>query len=103
MRNSVGFDEVGEGVAFGHHFAGVVPRVAELAAAADVGVGDDDAAVEQRETCRAEAEWECVAVGAVAVDVERRLAVVVEFVSAVDEGDGHLRAVVRGEPEALEA
>ena len=29
------------------HFAGVVPGVAELAAAANVGVGHDDAAIEQ--------------------------------------------------------
>ena len=49
-----GFDEVGEGVALGHHFAGVVPGVAELAAAADVRVGDDQAAVEQRAGARAE-------------------------------------------------
>jgi hypothetical protein len=31
------------------HLAGVVPGVAELAAAADVGVDHDDTAVEQRE------------------------------------------------------
>jgi len=32
-----------------HHLAGVVPGIAEFAAAADVGVGDDDAAVEECE------------------------------------------------------
>ena len=47
-------DKVAEGVGLGAEFAGVVPAVTELAAAADVGVGEDDSAVEQRETQRAE-------------------------------------------------
>ena len=62
-------NEVGEGVALDEHFAGVVPGLAEIAAAADVGIGHNDAAVEQAEAVGAEAERERVAVGAVAVDV----------------------------------
>ena len=42
-------DEVGERVALGQHLALLVPVPAQLAAAADVRDGEDDAAVEQRE------------------------------------------------------
>ncbi len=51
-----GGDEVGEGVALDEHFAGVVPGLAEVAAAADVSVGDDNAAIEQAEAVGVEAE-----------------------------------------------
>ncbi len=47
-----GGDEVGEGVALDEHLAGVVPRLAQVAAAADVRVGHDHAAIEQ-----AQASW----------------------------------------------
>jgi hypothetical protein len=47
-----------------------VPGFAEVATAADMGIGDDDAAIEQTEAVRVEAEWKCVAVGAVSVNVE---------------------------------
>ena len=90
-----GGDEVGEGVALELHLAGVVPGVAELATAADMGVGHDDAAVEQREARWAEADGQRVAVGAIAVDVERVGAVAVEGVAAVDDGDGTLTVLIR--------
>ena len=64
-------DEVGEGVALEEHFAGVVPGFAKVGAAADMGVGHDDAAVEQAEAVGVEADRERVAVGAVAIDVKR--------------------------------
>ena len=43
-------NEVGDGGALLHHLAGIVPWVAELAAAANVRIGDHHAAIEQRET-----------------------------------------------------
>ena len=77
-------DEIGEGVELGAHFAGVVPVVAEFAAAADVSVGEDKAAVEEREAGGAEADGKGVTIGAVAIDVER-VAMAYSLVAAVDE------------------
>ena len=51
-----GGDEVSEGVALDQHLAGVVPGLAQVAAAADVRVGHDHAAIEQAEPIGAEAE-----------------------------------------------
>ena len=95
-----GGDEVGEGVALDEHFAGVVPGLAEVAAAADVRIGHDDAAIEQAEAVGAEAERQRVAVGAVAVDVEG-IAAGLALVFAIDEGDGDLDAVGGGGVDAL--
>ena len=47
-------DEVGKGVALGHHLAGIVPGLAHLAAAADMRDGRDHAAVQQGQIQRAE-------------------------------------------------
>ena len=69
-----GGDEVGEGVALHQHLAGIVPGLAEVAAAADVRVGHHDAAIEQAEAVGVEADGQRVSIGAVAVDVERILA-----------------------------
>ena len=44
-----GFDEIGEGVELFVHAAGVVPGLAEFAAAADVGDGEGDAAIDEAE------------------------------------------------------
>ncbi len=66
-----GGDEVGEGVALLHEAAGIVPGLAHIAAAADVRVGHDHAAIEQAEAVAVEADRQRVAVGAVGVDVER--------------------------------
>ncbi len=66
-----GGDEVGEGVALDEHLAGVVPGLAQVAAAADVRIGHHHAAIEQAQPVGAEAERQRVAIGAVAVDVER--------------------------------
>ncbi len=72
MRGEVldGGDEVGEGVALLHEAAGIVPGLAHVAAAADVRVGHDDAAIEQAEAVAVEADGQRVAVGAVGVDVQ---------------------------------
>ena len=64
-------DEVREGVLLHHHLARVVPGIAKLSAAADMRVGQHDAAVQQAEARGAEADRKGVAVGAVSVDVER--------------------------------
>ena len=94
-------EEVGECVHLLLHLAGVVPGVAEVGSTADVGVGHDDAAVEQREARGREAYGEWVAVRAVAVDVERIFGVAVEAVAAVDDGDGDLYLIGCGDPYAL--
>ena len=96
-----GGDEVGEGVALEGHLAGVVPRVAQFSSAADVGVGHDDAAVEQREARGAESDWEGVAIRPVAVDIEGIDGDAAKAVAAVDNGDGDQSAVGGGDPEAL--
>ena len=45
-----GCNEVSEGVALDQHFSGVVPGLAQVAAAANVRIGHDEAAIEQAET-----------------------------------------------------
>ena len=85
-------DEVGERVDLVRQAAGIVPRVALLAAAADVGDGIDEPAVHQRQPLDAELGMLRVAVGAVAVEPDRRRAVE-RGVPAIEDGDGNLRAV----------
>ena len=72
MRCSAHCDEVGEGVELFVHAAGVVPGLAEFAAAADVGDGEGDAAVEQAEAIRIESDGYGDAVAAIAVEKKRR-------------------------------
>ena len=85
----------------------VVPLVAEFAAAADVGVGEDEAAVQEGKPRGGEADGKGVAVGSVGVDVKavaRCLMLDVsfgEFVAAVDEAYRDAGAVVSGDPEAF--
>ena len=63
-------NEIGKRVALYEHLARVVPRLAQVAAAADVRIGHYHAAIEQAQPVRAEAQRQGVAIGAVAVDVE---------------------------------
>ena len=42
-------DEIGEGIPLHEHLAGIVPRLAEIAAAANMRIGNDHAAIEQAE------------------------------------------------------
>src|SRR5438477_1520862 len=79
--------------------AGIVPRVALLAAAADVGDGIDEPAVHQRQPLRAELRMLGVAIGAVAVQPDRRRAVELD-VLAVEDGDGHAGAILGRSGEA---
>ena len=58
-------DEVGEGVLLVHHAAGLVPRLAHLTAAADVGDGEHDATIDQRKIVGVEADIDRDAVGSV--------------------------------------
>ncbi len=95
-----GLDEVGEGGALGHHLAGIVPGVAQLPATADVGIGHDQAAVQQRQTRRAEAQGKRITVGAVAVDIKRRRAIVTELVAAIHQRNRNLHPVAGFEPQA---
>jgi len=87
-----GGDEVSEGIALDEHFAGVVPGLAEIAAAADVRIGHNDAAIEKAEAVGAEADGKRVAIGSVAVNVEG-IAAGLALVFAIDERDGNLHAI----------
>jgi hypothetical protein len=62
-------DEVAEGVLLVLQLAGAVPRLAELAAAAHVGDGEDEAPLQQAQPSVAEPGVETLAIGAVAVEV----------------------------------
>ena len=95
-------DEVVEGVPLEHQPALVVPAPAEFLAAAHVGDGVDEAAVDQRQHGGAEGRVLRGAVGAVAVLVERRAAVA-RRVAVVEQRDGHARAVARRRPDELGA
>lgn len=61
-------DEVVEGGLFVGEFAGLIPAASEFAAAADLGDGEADAAVEEAEEVAVEPRIVGAAVGAVAVD-----------------------------------
>ena len=92
-------DEVGEGVGLGLELAVVVPRPAQLGAAADVRDGEDPAAVEQREPQHGEPGVARDAVGAVRVEQAGRGAVG-RHVVAVHDGDRDAGAVGRRGPLA---
>src|SRR5262249_55428855 len=66
-----GGDEIGEGVAFVMHSAGVVPGLAEFAATADVGDSEGHATIEKAEAIRVEANRDGDAVAAIAVQQKR--------------------------------
>ena len=93
-------DEVGERVALLEHAAGIVPALAEVAAAADVGDGEGHAALEQAQPARREHDRVRKAVRAVAREQERARAVA-RCRRGRDERDGHARAVGRGGVDAL--
>src|SRR6266436_1652564 len=95
-----GGDKVGEGVALLVHARGVVPGLAEFAAAAHVGDGVDHAAVEKAQAIRTEADWDGNAVAAVAVE-EQGSARVARSVAAIDDGEGNPGAVGRCGVQAL--
>src|SRR6185437_16976352 len=95
-----GGNEIGEGVALVHETSGVVPGLANVSAAADVGVGEDESAIEEAEAVAAEGDGQRVAVGAVSVHEERIFAGL-EFIFAVDEGDGDFDTIWRFGEEAF--
>src|SRR5208337_2906608 len=87
-----GSDEIGEGVELVVHAPSVMPRLAEFAAAADVGNGKDDAAIEKADAVGTEGDGHGKAVATVAVEEERGAAVARSAV-AVHNGEGDARAV----------
>ena len=95
-----GGDEVGEGVLLLHQAPVVVPRLAHLAAAPDVGHGEDDAAVEEAHPVRGEGDGQGEAVRPVAVEEERGGAVLRQPLP-VDDRERHLHAVRGGGEDAL--
>jgi len=95
-----GGDEVGESVELLFHAAGVVPSLAEFTPATNMGIGIDDAAVEETQTVGAEIDRDGDAVAAVAIKEERSGAVT-RSVFVKDNGDGDASAVRRGGVEAL--
>ena len=101
-------DEVAEGRRLLGEAAHLVPGAAHLAAAADVGDGEDDPAVEQREPQRRERRVDRDLVAAVAVEEEGRSASVassvpsarhVDQVAPRDDRDRDAHAVARRHPE----
>ena len=92
-------DEIAEGVGLLLPLAVLVPGIALVLAAADMGDGVDEAAVGQRQAVGVEGGRHGDAVGAVAVEqagrraVERRVAV-------VEQRDRHQFAVMRRAPSA---
>ncbi len=88
-----GGEKIAEGVGLGGELAGFVPAPALLGAAAHMGDGVDEAAVDQRQAVGREAGVHRVAIGAVAVDEQRRAAVEPE-VATIHERDRHALAVV---------
>ena len=88
-------DEVGEGVHLLHHPPVVVPGLAQVAPAADVGDGHHEAAVEQGQAVRGEGHRVGEAVGAVGGEEERRPSVARQAL-LVDEGDRDLHPVLGG-------
>ncbi len=93
-------DEVGETVAFFFHAAGVVPRLSELSAAADVRDGVDYATVQQAEPVRTEIDRHGDSVAAVAIEKKRGRAVA-RRIMAVDDGKRHAGAVGSGGMQTL--
>ncbi len=93
-------DEIGEGVFLVHQLAVVIPGAAHFLAAADMGDGDNEAAVHQRDEIRAEHRVGRCAIGAVGVLIERRCAVALEAL-AVDQRNRHLDTVARRGPDAF--
>ena len=85
-------DEIRERVGLCRQAAGVVPRLALLAAAPDMGNGVDESAIHQRQPLDAELRIFRVAVGAVAVEPGWRRPVE-RGVPAVEDRDGNLLAV----------
>ena len=93
-------DEVGERGLLVLHAASFAPRFAELAAAANVGDGENDAPVQQTEARERKTRRHAAPVAAVAVKVER-LRAGDATICAVDEGHGDFHAVIGGDPNAL--
>ncbi len=77
--------------------AGAIPGFAQIAAAAHVGDGEDEASVEQRQPRVGEPGVEAVAVGAIAIQIER--CGFAEGLAASHQADRHLGAVRRGGPD----
>ena len=63
-------NEIGERVALHQHLAGVVPRLAQVAAAADVRIRHHHAAIEQAQPVGAESQRQRIPIGPVAVDIQ---------------------------------
>ena len=93
-------DEVMEAVLLVQQLAILVPLATQLLAAAHMGDGIDEAAIEQGETRRAEVGVHAGAIGAVAIDQQGGLARL-EQILAIDQGDRHLDPVPGLDPESL--
>src|SRR3546814_6347709 len=92
-------NEILEGVYFLLALAVEIPAVALVGAAADVGDGIDEAAVDEAEAVGRERRRNAHAVGAVAVEQQRRRAVERRR-PAVDQRYRHLLAVVAAHQDA---
>jgi hypothetical protein len=93
-----GVDEVVEAVLLVHQPAGLVPALAQLRATAHLRDGDDEAAVQQRQSGHAELWVARNAVGAIAGDQQRRLPIGPRLVGAPGQHQRDAGAVARGGP-----
>ena len=87
-------DEVGEGVLLLVFSTLREPVPAPLRAAADVGCRPDPAAVDERKLANIEGRFRYRAIGAVAVEEDRRRAIEL-CIGKAQHGDGHFGAIVR--------
>src|SRR5437016_11086999 len=97
LRNQVfgSGDKVREGIVFLFQAAGVVPRLSELAAAADVCDSIDHTTVQQTEPIRTEIDWHRDSVAAVTIEKKRGPAIAGR-VAAMDDGKRNAGAVGSG-------
>ena len=102
LRNQVfgGTDEIGKGILLLLHPPGVVPRLSEFAATADVCDGVNDTAIQEAQTIRIEVHGHRNAVAAIAVK-EQRGGAMAGSVPPIHERNRNPRAIQGGRVQAL--
>src|SRR5208282_347710 len=93
-----GGEEIAEGVRLLAELAVLVPAPALVRAAAHMGDRDHEAAVDEREAVGRKARLDCIAIGAVAGEEQRRRSVEPQA-PPVDERYWHALSVLRGREE----
>src|SRR5690606_4947624 len=91
-------NEIAEGVRLVLQLSGAVPGFAKIATASNVGNGEHESAIQQRQACMREPRIETVAVRAVTVEIQRRW--FAEKLAATDQADRYLGTVGGRRPDA---